>query len=971
MVRADKFRYPLVYGRGNFGYDNNPPAAYKYTKVKLSPYGLSMLEELAYDTVDLKNNYDDSKGKEEPVTLPVVVPNLLLNGCIGIAVGMTTSIPPHHLGETLTATINLVNNPDLVPIQKLQKELYVNSKNQIEILRLSTSPITHEALVDQVNDVHGAGTITSLSEAGWHDYIEGAGYSTEELTKREGRLIEALEKIREVEKSEIQPLTATDSTAKKLIEEQLNALTEERKRIEENFLQLKKKVNQELVNDLQGPDFPTGGYILEKEKLPSIYEKGEGTIYLRAKAQIFSPAEVKIVTELPYNVSKSALVTKIAEIIRDKEKRIPGLKKVFDYSSRGVIDVRIEFDAQQYDGQVILNKLYKNTPLQISFSVKMRATLENRPKENEKKLFDLETRRFIIEHDREISEIVHRDISDEECNQALKKQFSVEIKALQIRLQNTQDILLLDSSKEPSDLEQKVVDRILDTRRASFRQLRPGKQANLANEIGEIKTENEGLMQLVISKEKRKEKLIADLEQLKKDYEKDTRRTQIISDSHLIDERKAIAPEEIIIILSQGEKKKTKTETGESKPASYLNIYKANALDATNIPSVGKELKTRGENLTIININLKESGMLRLDPTEIVEQIVSVREDFLTEENRKEKYLVIGTKKGKAKRLPLEKIGKVMRGGKKIINIFKNRDEISQIAFTAGNDNIMVFTKQGKTKTFAEEKMRVVGRAAYGDTAIKLESGEQKKRCSKHQTLLEQHKNATCCDKGQLGAVLRCPRGKEINQEIRNCSDCNKIVPAAVGQIKDEMVSLLVVEEDFPKDEFSLLAIREDKTGIKKSLSSIFQLAKKRGGRGKRKFRVEEKEISKYFRFEQKKSEELKGILGSAQKEQVNPEVIKKYEEELTQQLQVTKPNSKKLEKLREEFKELNKQSLKNRVECSKFQAINQMIRECLECGKQKAKKAVKIIPTHLQKVFLIDKRVKTEIYLLAEEAIC
>lgn len=238
--------------------------------------------------------------------------------------------------------------------------------------------------------------------------------------------------------------------------------------------------------------------------------------------------------------------------------------------------------------------------------------------------------------------------------------------------------------------------------------------------------------------------------------------------------------------------------------------------------------------------------MLKLDPTEIIEQVVSVREDFLTEENRKEKYLVIGTKKGKMKRLPLEKIGKVMRGGKKIINIVKHHDEISQIAFTSGNDDIMVFTRQGKNKNFSEERMRIVGRAAYGDTAIRLESGEQKVRCSKHQTLLEQHKNATCCDKRQLGAVLRCPRGKELNQEIRNCSDCNKIVPAAAGQIKDEMVSLLVMEKDFPKDEFSLLAIREDKTGIKKSLSSIFQLAKKRGGRGKRKFRVEEKEISKY-----------------------------------------------------------------------------------------------------------------------------
>src|SRR3954454_12020867 len=238
--------------------------------------------------------------------------------------------------------------------------------------------------------------------------------------------------------------------------------------------------------------------------------------------------------------------------------------------------------------------------------------------------------------------------------------------------------------------------------------------------------------------------------------------------------------------------------------------------------------------------------MLRLDEGEIIEQVISVREDFLTEENRKEKYLVIGTKKGKMKRLPLEKIGKVMRGGKKIINIVKHHDEISQIAFTSGDDNIMVFTRQGKNKNFAEERMRIVGRAAYGDTAIRLESGEKKIRCSKHQTLLDQHKTASCCDKSQLGAVLRCPRGKEINQEIRNCSDCNKIVPATAGQIKDEMVSLLVMEKDFLKDELSLLAVREDKVGIKKPLSSIFQLAKKRGGRGKKKFRVEERTVSKY-----------------------------------------------------------------------------------------------------------------------------
>ncbi|MCE8162915.1 MAG: hypothetical protein I3273_00860 [Candidatus Moeniiplasma glomeromycotorum] len=1098
MVRADKFRYPLVYGRGNFGYDKNPPAAMRYTKVKLTPYALFLLEDIAYGAVDWKNNYDDTKGKEEPVILPTSLPNLLLNGSSGIAVGMTSNIPPHHLGGTLTATVNLIRNQaSISAIQSLQTELHLNAKNRVETQRVSVSMVTHEELVDKMNEIHGTETIINYSEVGWHNYIEEAGSSINELTKRERQLMEALGQIRKVEDS-----TATQP-------EQYNALSEERKKLEENFLHLKSKINQELVNDLQGPDFPTGGFILEKEKLPTIYEKGEGTIHLRAKVQIFSPQEVKSgkeivgteknarniiwITQLPYKVSKSTLVTRIAEIIKDK--KVPGLKKIVDYSNRGVTDIRLEFDAHQQDGQIILNKLYQRTQLQISFAVKMRALVGDNPrifsltevlqafisnrlesirrksqflwKENEKELVNLNTRLFIINNYQAIAEIIKGYPTEAERHEQLKQKF-VEIERGEIKIDNILSMSI------------------------SFRQFTPEKQTDLAQGITNLKAENEKLAQLVASEENRKEKLIADLEQLKQVYEKqkDERRTQIISDSHLIDERKAIVPEEIIVILSQGEKKKTKAELEEkeSKLASYLNIYKTNSLEATNLPSTGSEkLKTRGENLIIIksnrrddlwcfsnlgkiyivpvyqltdkSTNLRESGKLKLETGEVIKQIISVREDFLKDKNKKEKYLVIGTKKGKIKRLPLEKIGKVMRGGKKIINIAKHHDEISQIAFTSGNDAIMVFTKQGKNKNFAEEKIRTLGRSAYGDAAIKLESGSQKIRCPRHQALLEQHKKANCCDKSQLGASLRCPRGKEINQAIRNCPDCNKIIPLETGQIKDEMVSLVVVEKELVQGEFSLLMVREDRSGIKKTLASIFELAKRKGGKGKKRLRTEERVTAKYcskhenstnklreswenikekLKMVEKRSEELKGILAQAQKEQVNFEVIKKYEEELAQtkqkqqewkeksekkkkelksakektekcadcrkncprheqlkvqheeasccdkkkvekealkakieQLQTTKPNSKKLEKLHEEFKELNKQSLKNRVECREFQALNQAVRECGECHKQKAKKAVKIIPAYLQKVFLVNKQIKPEIYLLADEAVC
>ncbi|KLL02076.1 MAG: DNA gyrase subunit B [Mycoplasmataceae bacterium RC_NB112A] len=1097
MVRADKFRYPLVYGRGNFGYDKNPPAAMRYTKVKLTPYALFLLEDIAYGAVDWKNNYDDTKGKEEPVILPTSLPNLLLNGSSGIAVGMTSNIPPHHLGETLDATINLIRSQDSINIiQILQAELHENAKKRIEVQRTFASSVTHENLVDKINEMHGPQTIPNHSEEGWHTYVEEAGSSINELNKRERQLIEALKQIQNLEET-------TDQQT-----EQYSLLSEKREKLEENFLNLKREINQKLFNDLQGPDFPTGGYILEKDKLPAIYEKGEGTIHLRAKVQIFSPQEVKIgkeiegaekatrniiwITELPYKVSKSTLVTRIAEIIKDK--KIPGLKKIVDYSNRGITDIRLEFDTHQQDGQIILNKLYQRTQLQISFAIKMRALVGENPKifsltevlqafvnkrlenirrrsqfqwkENEKELANLKTRLFIINNYQGIAEIIKGYLVKEERHEQLKQKFT-EIREGGIKIENILGMSI------------------------SFSQFTPEKQVELSNDINKLKVENEELSQLVTSEEKRKEKLIADLEQLKQVYEKqkDFRRTLIIPDSHLIDERKAIAPEGIIIILSQGEKKKSKTEAEEkeSKSASYLNVYKINSLEATNIPSAGsKELKPRGESLTIIksnrrddlwcfsnlgkiyiipvykladkSTNLKESGMLKLESGELIEQIFSVREDFLEDKNKKEKYLIIGTKKGKIKRLPLEKIGKVMKGGKKIINIIKHHDEISQIAFTSGNDAIMVFTKQGKNINFAEEKFRILGRAAYGDTAIKLEGSSQRFRCPKHKDLLEKHRTDSCCDKSQLGASLRCPRMKEINKEIKICPDCKIMIPSD-NRVKDEMVSLVVVEKDLPQEEFSLLTVREDKSGIKKTLSSIFELSKRKGGKGKKRLRVEEKEVAKYcekhekstsklreswenmkekIKTSGKKNEELKEILAQAQKEQVNLEVIKKYEEELIQskqtqqewkeksekkkkewsnakektkkcadcwkncpqhedlkakheensccdkkryekeelkakieQLQNSKLNSKKLEKLHEDFKELNKQSLKNRVECSRFQALNQAIRDCEACNKQKSKKSVKIIPAYLQRVFLVNKQIKPEIYLISEESTC
>lgn len=308
------------------------------------------------------------------------------------------------------------------------------------------------------------------------------------------------------------------------------------------------------------------------------------------------------------------------------------------------------------------------------------------------------------------------------------------------------------------------------------------------------------------------------------------------------------------------------------------------------------------------------------------------------EENRPEKHLVILTKKGKIKRLPLEKIGRVLASGKRVVNVIKKKDQISQISFLSGSDEIMVFTKKGRVKTFTEEKVRIFGRNAYGDTSIKLPGSHSKVRCSRHQSLIERHRTTTCCDKSQgISALSRCRMFKKLSREIRNCPDCNKVIPL-VPQAQDEVIGLVTIRPEQRKEELSLLVIKEDNAGIKIPLLSVFKLAKRRGGAGRQSFKIEERRVSPYctkhessiskikvsyenanekIKETQKKIEQLKKILNQAQTEQVNPEVIKKYEQELT----LVKEEQKKLkggvEKKRQELEKAKK----------KFQ-------ECADCRK-------------------------------------
>ena len=252
MAQEFSMRYMLVDGQGNFGsVDNDPPAAMRYTEARLAQVATEMLADIDMETVDFTTNFDDSL--QEPVVLPARVPNLLMNGSSGIAVGMATNIPPHNLGELCDGLVKLIDDPD-----------------------------------------------TSIDD---------------------------------------------------------------------------------LMDSVQGPDFPTRAEIWGREGIRNAYTTGHGKIVVRAKAEIVETKKTKrsqiIVTELPYQLNKASLVEKIADLVR--ERRIEGITEIRDESDREGIRVVIELRKDQFP-DVVLNNLYQNTPMQSSYFINMLALVDGAPR---------------------------------------------------------------------------------------------------------------------------------------------------------------------------------------------------------------------------------------------------------------------------------------------------------------------------------------------------------------------------------------------------------------------------------------------------------------------------------------------------------------------------------------------------------------------------------------------------------------
>src|SRR5437870_5875810 len=609
MAQDWNMRAPLADGQGNFGsVDGDPPAAMRYTEVRLSRAGASMMLDIDKDTVDFIPTYDNSA--TEPTVLPTVLPNLLVNGAEGIAVGMATKIPPHNLGEVVDGLTFLVENPDLTPDER-----------------------------------------------------------------REG-----------------------------------------------------------LLERLHGPDFPTAGFICGRAGIRQAYRSGRGTVVMRARAEIETrkgDKESIVITEIPYQVNKARLVERIAELLR--EKRIDGIADIRDESSRE--GMRIVLDIRKGESsQVILNNLYKLTPLQDTFGIIMLAMVDQRPRV----LNLLEAAELFVDFR---LEVVRRRTAFE-LRKAEARAHVLE--GLVIALDHLDQVIaLIRAAKTPADaraglitgfsLSQTQADAILEMQ---LQRLTGLERQKVVDELREIKVLIADLRD-ILAKPRRIDQILSDeLKKIREDHG-DPRRTVILDAVDEITVEDMIAEEDVAISITHGGYiKRTSITSYRSQRRggrgrmgmrtkdedfvdqlfiasthSYILIFTDRGrvywLKVHEIPEVGPQ----GRGKAVVNL-------VHLSPQEKIAAFASVK-DFVSGQ-----YVLLATRKGIVKKSELAAFSNPRAGGIIALSV-EDDDALIEAVLTGGADEILLATKDGMAIHFSEEDVRPMGRAAYGVKGIELEAGDE------------------------------------------------------------------------------------------------------------------------------------------------------------------------------------------------------------------------------------------------------
>ncbi|MBN2765421.1 MAG: DNA gyrase subunit A [Paludibacteraceae bacterium] len=610
MAQPWAMRYPLVDGQGNFGsVDGDSPAAMRYTEARLRRVAEEMLIDINKDTVDFQLNFDDTL--KEPVVLPTRIPNLLVNGSSGIAVGMATNMAPHNLSEAVDAIVAYIENRDIdIP---------------------------------------------------------------------------------------------------------------------------------ELMKYIKAPDFPTGGIIYGYAGVKDAFETGRGRVVVRSKVEIESDAQGRekiVVNEIPYMVNKVELIKAIVALIEDK--RIEGIAHINDESDREGMRIVIDIK-RDANSNVVLNKLFKMTALQSSFSVNNIALVKGRPRMlNLKDLIH-----YFVEHRHEV--VIRR--TQYELGEAEKRAHLLE--GFMIILDNLDEaIQIIRDSKNPEEARTRLMERfglseiqsraIVEMR---LRQLTGMEQDKLRAEYQDVLALIAHLKEILANEELRMQIIKDELIEVRQKYG-DERRTQIVYASEEFNPEDFYSDDDMIITISHlGYIKRTAlsefraqgrggvgSKGSDSRDQDFIEyMYPASMhntmlfftqkgrcywLKVYEIPEGTKNSKGRAiQNLLNIENDDKVNAFIRVKGLNDAEYINS-------------HYLIFATKNGVIKKTSLEAYSRPRLNGVNAITI-REDDQVIQVRMTDGNCDVIMANRNGRAIRFHESKVREMGRTATGVRGMDLDEDGQ------------------------------------------------------------------------------------------------------------------------------------------------------------------------------------------------------------------------------------------------------
>ncbi|QJA05454.1 DNA gyrase subunit A [Thermosulfurimonas marina] len=599
-------RYPLVDGQGNFGsVDGDAPAAMRYTEVRLSRIAGEMLADLEKETVDFVPNYDNTL--MEPAVLPSRLPNLLVNGASGIAVGMATNIPPHNLGEVVEALIAMLHNPEITL--------------------------------------------------------------------------------------------------------------------------------DELLQHIKGPDFPTGGLIVGTEGIREAYATGKGLIKMRGRAFVERERgrTAIVITEIPYQVNKAKLVERIAELAR--ERKLEGVAEVRDESDRDGIRVVVELKREKADqAQIILNQLYKHTPLESTFGIILLALVRGRPE-----LLSLrEALAHFLAHRREV--VLRRTRYD--LRKARERAHIVEglLKALE---HLDEVIALIRGSRTPAEAKEKLIRRfafseaqaqaILEMR---LQRLTALEREKLVSEHRELLRQIAWFEKILNEEETLKEVIEAELRELQEKFA-DERRTQIVPAEGEVSWEDLVVEEAMVVTLThQGYVKRLPLSTYRQqrrggKGVSGLAIRDEDSVRDLFVATTHETflcLTNQGRAYWLRVLDIPQAGrqargtalsnLLQLSENERVATVLPVKAF------EPGKFVFFATRKGLVKKTELSEFGHPRSTGILAIKLHEG-DEVVAAGLTDGKKEVLLLTRKGQAIRFPEEQVRPMGRAATGVKGIELSEGDE------------------------------------------------------------------------------------------------------------------------------------------------------------------------------------------------------------------------------------------------------